>query len=72
MEEQKRLRTPVIRDAELNKHKHKLTEIVSIYFQVEDMEEESSSDEYEDDSDEDSGLSKPPPAIGKPVMAVGK
>jgi hypothetical protein len=36
------------------------------------MEEESSSDEYEDDSDEDSGLSKPPPAIGKPVMAVGK
>lgn len=42
-----------------------------IYFQVEDMEEESSSDEYEEDSDEDSGLSKPPPAIGKPVMAVG-
>ena len=39
------------------------------------MEEESSSDEYEeDDEDEEdeAGVSKPPPAIGKPVMAVGK
>ena len=39
------------------------------------MEEESSSDEYEeDDEDEEDETrgSRPPPAIGKPVMAVGK
>ena len=37
------------------------------------MEEESSDEYEEDDSDEDeAGLTKPPAAIGKPVMAVGE
>jgi hypothetical protein len=36
--------------------------------------EEESSDEYEEDDDdeEEEGMSKAPPAIGKPVMSVGE
>ena len=38
------------------------------------MEEESDSDEYSDESDaeEEPDVPKPPAAIGKPVMTVGK